>query len=45
MLGAKEMILIGKERKVTFLPKESWKTIACEDRGEEKRRVIKNIFK
>jgi hypothetical protein len=42
MLGAREMILIGTERSITSLPKESWETVACDNRGEEKRRIIEN---
>jgi len=44
MLGAREMILIGTEHTITSLPKESWKTVACANRGEENRRIIENTL-
>jgi len=44
MLGAKEIILVGIEYKITSRPKESWKTPACKEMGEEKRRIMDNSF-
>jgi len=45
MFGAKETILLGTKGTTTFLPKESRKTAACDNRGAEEIKIIKNTFK
>ena len=45
MLGAKEMIRMGAEDKITARPRESWNTPACEDRGEERKTPTNTILR
>jgi len=45
MFGAKETILLGTKGTTTFLPKESQKTAACDNRGAREIKIIKNRFK